>query len=154
MTIGLTANWMPYEWFRHKLTLGLDRQDYRETGFVAQDTTGRAPWGSLAATGSIDHTLPNTHRWTLDYSGSAEYDVNDDLNSVTSVGMQLNARTRRSYSVSGDGLVANNLNLISAAASRNAGEGLSEQTSLGYYAQEQLGWKRQQGPSRGETRSW
>lgn len=141
MTIGMTANWMPFDWFRHKLTLGLDRQDYRETTFYAQDTTGRSPWGSLNATGSIDHFLPNTHRWTVDYSGSAEFDLNEDINTVTSTGMQLNARTRRSYSVSGDGLVANNLNLISAAAARNAGEGLSEQTSLGFYVQEQVGWK-------------
>jgi len=140
-TIGLTTNWMPFEWFRNKLTLGMDWQDIHETTFYAQDTTGRAPWGTTAATGTIDHSLPNTHRWTVDYSGSADFDLTDDLNTVTSAGMQLNARTRRSYSLSGDGLVANNLNLVSAAASRSAGEGLSEQTSLGFYGQEQLGWK-------------
>ncbi len=72
MTIGLTANWIPFEWFRHKLTLGLDRQDYRETTFYQQDTTGRAPWGTRTPRASIDHSLPNIHRWTVDYSGSAE----------------------------------------------------------------------------------
>jgi hypothetical protein len=60
---------------------------------------------------------------------------------VTSVGMQLNARTYRSYTASGTGLVANNLNLISAAADRDASESLSEQTSLGFFVQEQIGWK-------------
>ena len=37
--------------------------------------------------------------------------------------------------------MANNLNLISAAADRNASESLSEQTSLGFFVQEQIGWQ-------------
>lgn len=141
MTIGLTANWIPVEWFRHKLTMGLDKQDYRETTFYAQDTTGRAPWGSPENTGAIYHEIPAIHRWTVDYSGSADFDLNDDLNTVTSVGMQMNARTYRGYFATGEGLVANNLNLVSAAASRTASEQLSEQTSLGFFVQEQFGWK-------------
>ncbi|MGD2067615.1 MAG: TonB-dependent receptor, partial [Gemmatimonadota bacterium] len=141
MTIGLTGDWMPVEWFRNRLTLGLDRQSYRETEFNRQDTTGRAPWGSIAATGAIYHELPVIHRWTVDYSGSLEYDVNPDINTVTSAGMQLNSRTYRGYFADGEGLVANNLNLISAAASTSADEQRSEQTSLGFYVQEQVGWK-------------
>ncbi len=140
-TIGLTTNWNPTDWFRHKLTLGMDRQSYVETDFTRQDTTGRAPWGALAATGSIGHTLATTHRWTVDYAGSADYDFSDELSSTLSAGMQLNARKRRVFSASGTGLVANNLNLISAAASRNAGEGLTEQTSLGFFVEERLGWR-------------
>jgi TonB-linked SusC/RagA family outer membrane protein len=141
MTVGLTTNWVPFDWFRHRLTLGLDKQNYRETEFYKIDTTGRAPWGSLNATGTIDHEIPNIHRWTVDYATSADYDVNENLNTVTSAGMQLNARQYRGFFVYGDGLVANNLNLVGAAASRNADEQLSEQTSLGFYVQEQLGWK-------------
>jgi hypothetical protein len=87
------------------------------------------------------HTLAMTHRWTVDYAGSADYRFSDELNSTLSAGVQLNARKRRVFSVSGQGLVANNLNLISAAASRNAGEGLTEQTSLGFFVEERLGWR-------------
>ncbi|MCJ7629437.1 MAG: TonB-dependent receptor, partial [Longimicrobiales bacterium] len=141
MTIGLTANWVPFDWFRHKVTLGLDRQDYLGTTFYKIDTTGRAPWGSTSATGSISHSVPNVHRYTLDYSGSAVFDVNDEIASTTSAGMQLNARTSHSISASGDGMVANNLNLVSAMANDNGGEGLSEQTSLGFFVQEQVGWR-------------
>ena len=141
MTIGLTANWIPFEWFRNKVTLGLDRQDYMQTSFTRQDTTGRAPWGTTSAQGTISQDVPNVHRWTVDYVGSVDLDLNQDINSVTSAGMQLNARTRHSVSASGQRLVANNLNLISAAADRNGSEGRSEQTSLGYFFQEQVGWK-------------
>ena len=78
MTIGLTANWVPADWFRHKLTLGLDKQNYRRQSFTRQDTTGRAPWGTLSATGAITQEVPNIHRYTVDYSGSADYDVNSE----------------------------------------------------------------------------
>ncbi|MGH7664160.1 MAG: SusC/RagA family TonB-linked outer membrane protein [Gemmatimonadaceae bacterium] len=141
MTIGLTGNWVPFEWFRHRLTLGLDRQSYRETEFFRQDTTGRAPWGSTEATGTISHELPTIHRWTADYSGSVDYDLNADLATVSSAGVQLNARQYRGFFAIGEGLVADKLNLVSGAASRTSDEQLSEQTSLGFYVQEQLGWR-------------
>lgn len=141
MTIGLTANWVPLDWLRHRLTLGLDKMNYRETEFYPQDTTGRAPWGSTEATGAIYHELPNLHRWTVDYSGSIDLNLSENLHSVFSAGTQLNARTYRGFFADGEGLVANNLNLVGAAATRTADEQLEEQTSLGFYVQEQLGWR-------------
>jgi TonB-linked SusC/RagA family outer membrane protein len=141
MTIGLTTNWSPFRWFRHRLTLGLDKQNYRETDFYTQDTTGLAPWGSDDEFGSVLHEIPNIHRWTVDYSGSVDLDVSETLNSVFSAGMQLNARTYRGFFAEGEGLVANNLNLVGSSAVRDADEQLSEQTSLGFYLQEQVGWR-------------
>ncbi|MGH7529333.1 MAG: SusC/RagA family TonB-linked outer membrane protein [Gemmatimonadales bacterium] len=140
-TISTTTNWQPVEWFRNRLTVGLDRQSYRETEFWRQDTTGQEPWGSIEATGAIYHELPVIHRWTVDYAGSVDRDLTPTFNSVTSAGVQLNARTYRGYFADGEGLVANNLNLVGAAASRSADEQLSEQTSLGVYFQEQVGWR-------------
>lgn len=140
-TIGLTGNWRPLSWFVNKLTLGMDRQSYIETDFTRQDTTGRAPWGTIAATGSIGHEVGAVHRWTVDYAGTATRPLTAELQSNTSVGMQLNARKRRDFFTDGDGLVANNLNLIGAAATRDADEEISEQTSLGFFFEERLGWR-------------
>ncbi len=141
MTIGVTANWDPFPWLRNRLTLGLDKQNYRETTFYTQDTTGRAPWGTDDQFGSINHEIPNIHRWTADYSGSVVLDLNPEIRSTFSAGMQLNARTYRGYFADGEGLVANNLNLVGSASTRDADEQLSEQTSLGFYLQEQVGWR-------------
>ena len=141
MTIGHTTNWQPVEWFRNKLTLGLDKQNYRETTFYQQDTTGRAPWGTINATGVVDHEIPNIHRWTVDYAGSADLDLGQRLTSVFSAGMQLNARQYHGFFANGQGLVANSLNLVGAAATRNADEERSEQTSLGFFLEERLGWR-------------
>jgi len=140
-TIGQTANWQPFSWMRHKLTLGLDRHNYVETIFYQQDTTGRAPWGSINATGVVDHTIATTHRWTVDYSGSLDVGLPSNLRSVFSGGMQLNARKQRTFFAVGQGLVANSLNLVSSAATRDAGETRVEQTSLGFFLEERLGWR-------------
>lgn len=141
MTIGITGNWAPTDWFRNKLTMGLDKQNYRETTFYRIDTTGLAPWGTTRASGTIDHEIPNIHRWTVDYAGSVDFDINDKFASTFSAGMQLNARTYRGFFAGGDGLVANNLNLVSATAVSDASEQRSEQTSLGFFLQEQIGWR-------------
>ncbi len=141
MTIGMTANWSPFEWFRNKLTLGMDRLDYRTTDFNMIDTTGQRPWGTTNATGRIQHELPNRHRWTVDYSGSLDFDINEDLASEFSAGMQLNAYKRKTYYSSGDGLVTNQLRLVSSAANDQGGESASEQTSLGFYVQERVAWR-------------
>ena len=141
MTIGITGNWAPFSWMNNKLTMGLDKQNYRETTFYALDTTGLAPWGTTRATGTIDHEIPEVHRWTVDYAGSATFDLSETVNSQFSAGMQLNARTYRGFFARGDGLVANNLNLVGAAAVTTADEQQSEQTSLGFFLQEMIGWR-------------
>ena len=140
-TIGITGNWNPVDWFRNRLTLGLDRQSYLETDFTRQDTTGRAPWGAISATGVIDHEIGGVHRWTVDYAGTVDARISESLTSASSAGMQLNARKRRDFFANGQGLVANNLNLVGAAATRNASESISEQTSLGFFVEERLGWR-------------
>ena len=141
MTIGMTGNWAPTDWFRSKLTLGLDKQNYRETTFYTIDTTGLAPWGTDDEFGSINHEIPEIHRWTVDYAGSVDFDINENFASQFSAGMQLNARTYRGFFTDGEGLVSNNLNLISSAAVTSADEQRSEQTSLGFFLQEQIGWR-------------
>ena len=140
-TIGITTNWAPVPWFNNKITVGMDRQTYLETTFYEIDTTGLRPWGTSRAGGSINHESPNIHRWTVDYAGSVDFDINERFNSKFSAGMQLNARTRRTIFASGEGLVSNQLNLVSSAAIQDGGESRSEQTSLGFFVQEQIGWR-------------
>ena len=138
-TIGLSANFDPFPWFENRLVMGLDKYDVRETNFFQIDST--AKWGSPENTGQITQRLPVTHTWTVDYSGSVRARLSDNFTSRFSGGMQLNARQYRRYTVTGDGLVANNLNLIGSAANTEASEGFEEQTSLGFFLQEQIGWR-------------
>jgi hypothetical protein len=82
-----------------------------------------------------------THTWTVDYAGSLRARLSPVLTSRFSAGMQLNARQYRRYSLKGTGLVANSVNLIGSAKTKEASEGFQEQTSLGFYLQEQVGWR-------------
>jgi outer membrane receptor protein involved in Fe transport len=79
--------------------------------------------------------------WTADVGSTLSFDVNDDWTSASSVGMQLTKRTAEGYDVDGWGFVANSLNLIGDASIRDASQSYSEQTSLGFYVQEQVGYQ-------------
>ena len=140
-TISLTANYQPREWFSNRLTLGMDKQDRVNQLFYEIDTTGRAPWGATRATGQINRNLRSNHLWTVDYAGTLTTDVTSEMGSSLSFGMQLVRDQFESHSVSGEGLVANNLNLVGTAAITRAGQGFVEQTSLGVFVQEQISWQ-------------
>ncbi len=140
-TIGLNMNYNPREWFQNRLVLGLDINDITVTDFSQIDTTGRRPWGTARSSGFIDITLPNTHTWTADYSGTISTDFGDDYQSSFSAGAQLNATKYENFQTEGEGLVASSLNLVGAAAITRADQQFEEQTSLGFYVQEQVGYK-------------
>ncbi len=140
-TIGLTLNYSPFDFWENRLTLGLDKNDRTLQEFYRIDETGRSPWGATNSTGVIGRDLDAVHFWTVDYAGTLNYDISEDYSSSFSVGAQLNARQFETHSVTGEGLIANSLNLVGAAAVTNADQTFSEQTSLGFFVQEQIGWR-------------
>ena len=137
-TIGLTANYNPTSWFTNRLVIGLDNQNRKVTDFTGIDQTGNLPWGTTRGSGYIDIEIRPIHNWTVDYSGSINTDINETVNSTFSAGMQLNSRKSENFGVTGEGLVANALNLVSSAAVNRGSQSFSEQTSLGFYVQEQV----------------
>ena len=139
--LGLTANYDVTEWFSNRLTLGMDKSDRTNQVFYAQDTTGVAPWGDDAASGEINRYLPVDHLWTADYQGTITFDVNEDVSSNFSAGFQLAKRTRDWHEVNGWGLLSDKLNIVGAAENVTADQGFSESTSLGFFFQEQMGWR-------------
>ncbi len=140
-TIGATVNYNPTSWFSNRLVLGLDNQNRKVTDFTGIDQTGNQPWGSTRSRGYVEHEIRPLHNWTVDYSGTLNAAIGDNYTSSFSAGMQVNARKSEVYSVVGEGLVANQLNLVSSAAVNRGGQSFSEQTSLGFYIQEQIGYR-------------
>ncbi len=140
-TLGATVNYEPISWFSNRLTVGLDNNDVNVTDFTPIDQTGQRPWGTTRSSGFIDITLPETQTWTVDYAGTVSTDLSDDYTSAFSGGVQLNATKFRNFNTIGEGLVASTINLVGSAATTRAGQDFEEQTSLGFYVQEQIGWK-------------
>jgi len=141
VTIGFTSQYNPFPWWQNKLTVGMDSRESVNTNGNKIDQTGGALYSGSNRNGAISIGTSKVWLWTADYSGTISNNLNDNWSSGFSAGMQLNKRRSESYNVSGEGFVHNNLNLVSAAAVRNAGQGYSEQTSLGFYVQEQVGYK-------------
>src|SRR5690606_24619433 len=88
-----------------------------------------------------DIAYPLSHVYTVDYAGTLTANIAEDWTSAFSAGMQMNKRRNETVSIDGQGLVTNSLNLVSAAAQRSAGQSFSEQTSLGFFVQEQVGYQ-------------
>ena len=139
--VGLTANYQPWSWFRNKLTLGVDQNTRLNTLFYEIDYTGRAPYGATNATGWIGQYAPKVHTWTVDYAGTLSNSLTPELTSDFSFGLQYNAYRTVSLEATGEGLVANDLKLVSSAAVTKGYESRSQQNSAGVFAQEQFGWK-------------
>lgn len=141
LTMGVTANYNPFPWFQNKLTLGMDRNDRTNRSFTQIDLTGLKPFGSTGATGIIDYSYPLSWIYTVDYAGTVSLDLSDQWSSAFSGGMQLIKRRNETTGIRGEGLVANSLNLVSAAAQNFGSQGFSEQTSLGFFVEERVGYQ-------------
>jgi TonB-linked SusC/RagA family outer membrane protein len=137
--LGTTLNWDPFPWLENRLTLGLDKYDRRESNLFAIDSLCK--WGSPECTGATYNEIKSYHTWTFDYAGSFRADISQDVSSRFSAGMQVISRTFRQFDSDGEGLVADSLNTVSAAAQTFGGEQFNEQTSLGFYVQEQIGFR-------------
>ncbi len=140
-TIGATINYQPFGWLQNRLTLGLDNNNREVRDFTPPDPRPEQPLGTTRSIGLIDYTTPTSHLWTVDYSATASTDISENVSSAFSAGMQLNASKQESFGITGEGLVASNLNLVGSAATTRGDQNFQEQTSLGFYVQEQVGWK-------------
>lgn len=137
--VGLTGSYSPFSWLENRVVVGMDKYDRRDQTFFRIDSTFK--WGAKAGTGDITQRIPITHSYTLDYNGTATMNLMSELQSRLSAGVQLNKRQFHRYTAEGYGLVSNNVNLVGSAANTEASEGFSEQTGLGIYLQERLGWR-------------
>jgi TonB-linked SusC/RagA family outer membrane protein len=138
--LGSTVNFQPFSWFTNRLNAGVDVNNQRSSQFYSIDTTGKQPWGATFANGYISYILPVAHQWTVDYAGTANASLPRDMTSATSVGVQYSSYEYQSWQATGQGLVANTLNLVGAAASTTANQTFLQQKSFGTYLQEQIGW--------------
>jgi len=140
-TLGLTANYQPVSWWKSHLTFGMDKNDRVNQEIFAIDTTGRAPFGGDAAKGEVNQFMPMEHFWSVDAGSSVSRTLSAAFSDEISAGLQYNKRQYHEREVNGIGFVANQLNLISSAAITRAGETVTEQSSLGIFLQDMVGWR-------------
>lgn len=140
---GLQIDYRPFEWFRHRLTAGLDLTDEENVWLIPfvpdKYATFYGPTGRL---GQKTVTGFETEYTTLDYSGTVELPINERLRSNTSVGLQYYRRLVNSDRLSGQQFPAPGLSsLAGITGPKQVSDDFVENTTVGLYVQQQLAWQ-------------
>lgn len=135
-TAGLTVNYNPFEWFTHRLTIGGDFTNLRDTElFRATGSVGNSNNEGSKEVGSSRGLYVTT-----DYAASAIWNATPDFTLTTSAGAQFYQRTLESASAEGERFALEALETVSSGAVRTASEDFQENKTFGVYFQEQVGW--------------
>ncbi len=139
LTLSSSLNYRPLEWFRNKLTVGLDFLGSLAQVLSPPNSVDAASMGH--SEGGISQKTPRNYYWTLDYAGNIERRITPDLLATTSFGAQYTYKRFDQTSVTGYGMAGPEMLQISKTLTWYADNTFSENKSLGFFGQEQLGWK-------------
>jgi TonB-linked SusC/RagA family outer membrane protein len=142
MTAGLTASHVPFDWFTHRLTFGLDMTDQLADNLDAFLSPQSAQFFSTnAAAGGRRQNRESVLYSTFDYAASATKDLSSNFRSTTSAGFQVYTRRIEDVTADGDRFPAFGLSAVSAAGDITGSDNLIENNTVGVYLQEQVGYK-------------
>jgi len=129
----------PTSWLTHRLTMGADL--LRISGSQMYPKNDRNWYSALQNSGALSVSESDITLATIDYLGtiSRRWGDGDWLATDVSFGSQWISSTSSSVSASGTGLVTNANNVISAATTRDVGQGYSQSKSLGLLGRVQFG---------------
>jgi len=130
-TLGATANHRPMEWFRHRLTVGMDYTSSLAQ-VIAEPLDADVPQGVSA------QRVPRARLYTVDYAGNVITGLSDALQSTTSFGLQWTKRDSELLTASGTGLGAPDVTVIGSATTITANNSFGERTSVGVFGQQEL----------------
>ena len=140
LTLGGTVRYSPFDWFRNTATLGVDNTTSQaQLLFLPNEIS--AAQDPDAAQGANLRRTPTARLLTLNYNGDFLWDASSDLTTTTSVGAQVISDQRELLAASGIGLGAPDVTLVNLAQRSTGSESYSENNSVGYYVQEQVGYK-------------
>ncbi len=133
-TGSLGANWTPLEWLAGRANVGLDytsRNDvsfhHRDVGVPGQTNLGRK-----------DNSYFNIFQYTVDFGGTATFDIADNITSKTSAGVQYFRNIISGTDAWGIDIV-NGAKSIGASAENFSDEFTTEDKTLGTFIEQQFG---------------
>lgn len=135
-TLGATANHRTFDWFRNRLTLGLDLTQNEARVISPPGSTDADFAGSPEGLSAL--RFPRNRVTTVDYVGTVELPVVSWLESSTSFGAQYIARRFDQLAGQGTGLGAPDITAIQNAAITTGSNTFEEVNSIGYYVQQQF----------------
>jgi TonB-linked SusC/RagA family outer membrane protein len=140
LTLGGTARYTPFSWFRNTLTLGLDNTTTQAQVLFLPGEIDPSQDPDAAIGANLRRT-PTADLLTLNYNGDLLWEPTASLQTTTSFGAQVNSDRRERLQAYGIGLGAPDVTQVDLAQRSTGAELYSENNSVGYYLQEQIGWR-------------
>jgi TonB-linked SusC/RagA family outer membrane protein len=139
LTLSGRVSYAPFKWFQNRLTLGFDNTDTQAQLLFLPGEISNAQ-DPDAASGANLRKTPMARILTIDYGGSLLYNPRANLTTNTSFGSQVIADKREELRATGIGIGAADVILVGLLTTTTGAESYSENNSVGYYLQEQVGW--------------
>lgn len=139
LTLAGTVNYTPFTWFRNRLTAGFDNTNTQaQLLFLPGDID--ISQDPDAGSGANLRRVPERKILTIDYGATLTYNPRSNISTTTSFGSQVVADKSETLTATGIGIGAPDVTLVGLLQRTLGTELYSENNSLGYYAQEQVGW--------------
>ena len=139
LTAGGTANYTPFPWFQNRATIGVDETNTQaQLLFLPGDID--ASVDPDAASGANYKRTPHRRVLTVDYAGNLLWKPRDAIQTTTSFGSQVVSDKFEQIGAQGIGIGAPDVTLVGLLQRSTGNETFSENNSVGYYVQEQVGW--------------
>ncbi|HEX6940027.1 MAG TPA: SusC/RagA family TonB-linked outer membrane protein [Longimicrobiales bacterium] len=137
LTGSVTMNWRPFDFLTNRITVGYDQNAIRYKSQVPNDP--ELPFGSLSLGNRfVDNTI--VRNLTLEYGGSLEYSPTEDVQTTTSFGVQYFKEVTEVVHSEGQQFPAGAPSVGNAVV-RDGDEDYFEERTIGFYIQEQIGWR-------------
>jgi TonB-linked SusC/RagA family outer membrane protein len=139
-TSSITLNHRPLEWFTHRLIAGYDQTGEDNVGL----TQRMGPELRQFFTSPVDQQGGKLSRRrelsvaSVDYGATARAGLGRNIVATTSGGAQFFRRNTYALAARGEGFATSGLSVVDASPVTFGGEAFSSNSTLGFYAQEQL----------------
>jgi len=145
-TGSVTFNHRPLPWLNHRLTAGTDRinednEDIGQRNETLSQYFEELGGGEEGTNGYMVVSTRDVRNNTLDYGANLRFDVSPSLLTTTSFGAQYYNKITHRRAISGTGFPAPGFkSLQTLAVISQDDDDVIENNTVGFYAQEQLGW--------------
>ncbi|MDQ6888087.1 MAG: SusC/RagA family TonB-linked outer membrane protein [Gemmatimonadota bacterium] len=141
-TGSFTTTYKPLSWMTHRLAIGTDFTQEKNSEFLPYLTNDTAAffWGNQSSGYKFQNRRDVVYN-TYDYTGTGRVELNPAMSSATSFGVQYYTKAISSITGEGDFFPAPGLETIGSAATKlNLSDDFLKNNTLGFYLQELVGF--------------
>lgn len=145
--VGSSAEYRPFSWFTNRVRVGLDMNIGRAELYFPPQPAGLDPFSARASfdlvntKGFIAQGRPLNQDLTINYDGTVTRELSKSLVSNSSFGVQFLSNAYHRTDAYGQDLGSVGIRSVSSAAVTTGGEQDTTQKSIGFYVQQQAGWR-------------